>query len=393
MKRIIAIIAAVVLAAGIVAPAARAEVVGALDYSVSTTNVGLTAAGVGSFAVTVPAAAAYGSVEFVVRMPDGAVIDSVGYSLTEANKIGPTSRPSEKDILYFSCYSTEGNIYTEPLTCTINVKYAGSAQTTLVVKEIRQTRIISSGLAVKNEDLLSNKETVINLIPYSVDKPGPPNSSNNTGASPGSGSGVVPTGGQTAEIMDTVTPLAAQPFADVREGDWFYGDVVYMWGNRLMNGTSGDQFSPNSTLTRGMAVTVLYRIENMPAITEPNASFLDVAVGQYYTDAVTWAVNKGIVLGYGDGNFGPNDNVTREQLATLIYRYQRLTGNVPPDTKSEAVFSDGASISDYAREAVGKLVLQGIVYGKPDNLFVPKGSATRAEFAAMLHRLLETAKS
>jgi len=151
-------------------------------------------------------------------------------------------------------------------------------------------------------------------------------------------------------------------------------------------------FSPNATLTRGMVVTVLYRMQGaVPAIANANP-FDDVAEGMWYTDAVKWAAANGIVSGYGNGKFGPNDNITREQMATILLNYQQFTGKFPPDIVADREFSDWNNISDWAKNAVNRLTMQGIISGKPNNLFDPKGEATRAEFAAMMHRFLETIK-
>ncbi|MDR1156723.1 MAG: S-layer homology domain-containing protein, partial [Oscillospiraceae bacterium] len=201
------------------------------------------------------------------------------------------------------------------------------------------------------------------------------------------------TGSVVTEVPETETPLAqAFSFMDVSEDDWFYGDVYYMWENSLMNGTSATRFSPGRTLTRGMAVTVLYRTEGAPDTSELDNPFPDVSVGQYYTEAVIWAADHEIVLGYTDGQFGPDDDITREQMAAILYRYERYAQKVPPDTLEGRVFADESSIGDYAKEAVAKLVTQGIVAGKPNNRFDPRGNATRAEFAAVLHRFMEAVK-
>ena len=156
-----------------------------------------------------------------------------------------------------------------------------------------------------------------------------------------------------------------------------------------MNGTSATLFSPGMTLTRGMVVTVLYRIESEPDVAELDNPFPDVAAGQYYSNAVKWAADKKLVLGYEDGTYRPDRNVTREEFAAILYRYEQYTEKIPTDIADERVFADAGSISEYAKEPVNALVMQGIINGKENNRFDPKGNATRAEFAAMLHRYLE----
>ena len=174
------------------------------------------------------------------------------------------------------------------------------------------------------------------------------------------------------------------PFLDVQPGAWYYNNVVYVYENELMNGTASDRFSPELGVTRGMVVTVLYRLYGVTEVFD--GPFVDVEGGMYYTEAVNWAAANDVAMGYGNNYFGPDDLVTREQLAAIIYRYQQLSGKIPAVKQSELVFIDGDKINEYAIESVYTLVRQGIINGKPGNLFEPQENTTRAEFAAMLHR-------
>jgi len=184
-------------------------------------------------------------------------------------------------------------------------------------------------------------------------------------------------------------------FTDVQSSDWFYSDVGYMVENSLMYGTSSTQFSPNKAITRGMIVTILWRIAGTPDVNSEfgnqNSEFKDVDAGTWYTDAVKWAASNGIVSGYGDGTFGPNDNITREQFAMMLYRYEHVSGRIPVSVADYPAFADGDKISGYATFSVNALVRQGIINGKAGNLFDPQGMATRAESAAMLARFLTAA--
>lgn len=376
MKRLAIALLIVLLSVSLLVPAASAAVTDTLDYSVSATKVTMTADGTGSFDITVPGSTTpYAGVEFVVKMPDGVKISTVNYSLTNVSTMSPEIPPGgqKPNTYYFSCYALE-NKFTAALTCTVNVAYTVSPVTekTLTVVEIKKYTLDGN----KTVDLVSNKTTAVTLAPAG------------SGSSTGTG-----TGGSTT-VPDTDPPLALPfPFTDVAASDWFYNDVLYMWNNSLMDGTSATLFSPNLVLTRGMVVTVLYRHEGKPAVTSLNMPFTDVAAGQWYTDAVKWAADKEIVLGYPDNRFAPNDNVTREQLAAILHRYQAFTKLVPTETVAARVFTDANSISSYAREAVNVLVKQDIIKGKPDGTFNPAGSATRAEFAAMLHRYLASVQS
>jgi hypothetical protein len=174
------------------------------------------------------------------------------------------------------------------------------------------------------------------------------------------------------------------PFTDVKEGDWYYGDVEYAAVNGLFEGTSATTFSPNTPMTRGMLVTVLYRLHGSAAGSSGNP-FSDVPGGQYYTDAVLWAAANGIVEGY-DGKFSPNAPITRQDMAVILLRYAEYAGKQFPVTLQYVTFADDASIADYAANAVKTLYCGGIISGKPGNIFDPKGNATRAEVAAVLHR-------
>jgi hypothetical protein len=182
---------------------------------------------------------------------------------------------------------------------------------------------------------------------------------------------------------------ADNPFIDVKPGDWFYEDMMFVYGRGLFKGTSAAEFSPSAPMTRGMIVTVLYRMASEPAVSGANA-FSDVANGKYYADAIAWAASVGIIDGYGDGLFGPDDNITRQDMAVIFLRYAEYADLELPTVRSYAAFSDDNAISGYARSAIETLHKAGILGGKPGNRLDPKGTATRAEFAAVLHRFIET---
>ena len=180
----------------------------------------------------------------------------------------------------------------------------------------------------------------------------------------------------------------ANPFTDVSEKNWFYGDVMFVYENGLILGTSKTLFSPHGTATRSMMATILWRMEGTPAPKGKN-SFTDVEAGKWYADAITWAAENGIFAGYGKDKFGPDDPITREQLAAIFYRYADykgydLTVKGNPDT-----FKDADKITDYAKTAMQWAVGSGLMKGKSGNLLDPQGTATRAEIAAMLHRFIE----
>lgn len=178
------------------------------------------------------------------------------------------------------------------------------------------------------------------------------------------------------------------PFTDVSGSDWFYNDVRYVYEKGIMDGTGADRFSPNAPLTRAMIVTILYRMAGSPSVSG-SSDFTDVAAGKWFAKAVAWAAANGIVNGYGSGLFGPNDPVTREQLAAILYRYA-VYGGMTAVTLEENLggFADTAQLSAYAIQAMNWAVGQGLINGSGSNL-VPKAQATRAQVAAIIHRYLE----
>lgn len=182
-------------------------------------------------------------------------------------------------------------------------------------------------------------------------------------------------------------PEVKLPFTDVSTSDWFYDDVAFVYKNGLFSGTDSRSFSPNASMTRAMLVTVLYRLEGEPTITG-RSSFTDVRSGAYYEKSVIWAAANGIVTGTDSTSFSPGAKVTREQLAAILYRYAQYR---KLDTDASAKlnsFTDADSVSAYASEALGWAVSEGLINGASGKL-MPKGDATRAQVAAILHRFVK----
>ena len=191
--------------------------------------------------------------------------------------------------------------------------------------------------------------------------------------------------------VDENPNTGANPFTDVSEKDWFYGDVMFVYENGLMLGTSKTLFSPHGTAMRGMMATILWRMEGSPVPKGKN-SFTDVEAGKWYADAITWTAENGIFAGYGKDKFGPDDPITREQLAAIFYRYADYKGYDLTVKGDLDKFKDADKITDYAKTAMQWAVGSGLVKGKSGNLLDPQGTATRAEIAAMLHRFIEKYK-
>ena len=188
--------------------------------------------------------------------------------------------------------------------------------------------------------------------------------------------------------MDENPGTGVNPFTDISEKDWFYGDVMFVYENGLMLGTSKTLFSPHGTAMRGMMATILWRMEGSPVPKGKN-SFTDVEAGKWYADAITWTTENGIFAGYGKDKFGPDDPISREQLAAIFYRYADYKGYDLTVKGNLDKFKDADKITDYAKTAMQWAVGSGLVKGKSGNLLDPQGTATRAEIAAMLHRFIE----
>jgi len=183
----------------------------------------------------------------------------------------------------------------------------------------------------------------------------------------------------------------ALPFTDVKASDWYADAVKYVYEKGMMTGTSETAFSPGKATTRGMVVTVLHRMEGEPAAS--GALFPDVAADSYCAAAVAWASAAGIAEGYPSGSFAPNDPVTRQELAVILYRYIVYKGMPVAPAGDLSAFADMGQVSAYAREAMGWAVGAGIIQGVAKTAIDPNGGATRAQAAVMLMRLDEIRRS
>ena len=195
------------------------------------------------------------------------------------------------------------------------------------------------------------------------------------------------------EPTEPTAPEWKNPFTDVSENDWFFESVKYANENGLMGGTTNTSFAPNEPLTRGMLVTILYRADGEPAVNK-SIPFSDVAANAYYANATIWAQQNGIVNGVTENAFAPDDNITREQIAAIMFRYAKYKGydvSVGEDTNILS-YTDAESISEYAIASMQYAVGSGLMKGKSDSTINPLDNATRAEVAAILQRFIETNK-
>ena len=186
----------------------------------------------------------------------------------------------------------------------------------------------------------------------------------------------------------TVDIVPDMPFKDVKSSDWFYNDVKYVYEKGMMAGTAADVFAPNATTTRAMIVTILYRLEGSPAVTGTNA-FVDVPAGQWYTDAVNWAAANQIVKGTSATTFAPNDSITREQMAAILYRYAQYKGYDVTKKADLSGYSDNSQVSAYAKDALAWANAAKLINGVTNTTLAPQGNATRAQVSAILHRFCD----
>ena len=191
-----------------------------------------------------------------------------------------------------------------------------------------------------------------------------------------------------ATFVETEEPAPAEPFPDVDENDWFYDEVVYVYENGLMNGVENNQFAPNTATNRAMLATILYRLAGQPDVSG-DLPFTDVAAGQWYTDAVLWAAQNGIVNGLGENTFAPMNTLTREQLVTMLYRYAEAKGYDVSASADLSGYPDAGQVQDYAQPAMAWAVAENIIQGMEDGTLKPAGNASRAQIATILMRFCE----
>ncbi|MBQ3757415.1 MAG: S-layer homology domain-containing protein [Oscillospiraceae bacterium] len=188
----------------------------------------------------------------------------------------------------------------------------------------------------------------------------------------------------------SVGATSLHPFSDVVPGSWYEQGVLYAYEKGIMVGTSNTEFSPNADTTRAMIVTILYRLEGSPDV-ESTDAFTDVPADEWYADAVAWAAQEGIVNGYGNGKFGPQDSITRQQLATILCRYTAYKGASVSASGWASSYPDVGSVSAWAVAAMQWAVREGYITGSLINgqvFLLPETSASRAQIAAILTRYL-----
>ena len=233
----------------------------------------------------------------------------------------------------------------------------------------------SAQLTILNRGLETSGISTIPVRSTSDSSSGSSSSGNNSSGNSSSG--------ETVKPADPVV----LPFTDVQEDMWYYSAVQYVYAQGLMAGTTTSTFSPDMSTSRGMIVTILHRLSGSPA--GGSSNFTDVATDMYYADAVAWAAANGVVSGYGDGRFGPNDPITREQAAVILRGYARLNGKSVSAQAALSGFTDAGQISPFALEAMRWTHAEGLINGTSSSTLTPGGTATRAQAAVLLRGFCE----
>ena len=186
--------------------------------------------------------------------------------------------------------------------------------------------------------------------------------------------------------------VSTADLSDVNASDWFYSDVKAVIESGIMKGTGNNNFEPKLAASRAMIVTILYRLENQPAAAS-NMSFKDVAAGSWYSNPVAWASGNGLVSGYPDASFSPNQGITRQELAAVLYRYAQMKGYDVSKSVSIDKFSDSSSVKDWAKKPMSWLNAIGVINGVSDTRLEPEAQTSRAQLASMINRFINNIKS
>ncbi len=178
------------------------------------------------------------------------------------------------------------------------------------------------------------------------------------------------------------------PFTDVKSTDWFYEAAMYAYSKGLIKGISATTFEPNTATSRAMILAILYQMENKPAV-EGNVELSAAITGKWYSNAIMWAAQNGIIKGYGNGEFGPDDKITREQIVTVLYQYAVYKGYKTAALADLSGYTDSSSVSEWARAAMQWAVAEGLINGIGNSSLAPGGTATRAEITVLIYRFIE----
>lgn len=320
------------------------------------------------FDISLNADAAFAGAEFGVMPSDGDVT-LLSCAFLEAVQRESVVKTKKNGCLYFGFFSGT-NKFAPGLypVARLTYSYSGSAQRTIGLKS-------SKIVTIQEENGTTVSDT--SAAPFTVTI----TRSDSKGGGGGSVTPVVPPQPAAQE---------SRYFEDVGENSWYYDAVQYVTEKGLFHGTDEKHFSPDVPLTRAMFATVLYRAEDQPQAAD-QGMFRDVEQNSWYAEGVQWAAENEIVSGYGNGAFGPDRTITREQIAVMLYRYAKLKKmDLSSDAALIGAFPDYAEVSDWSEEAMNWAVSKGILKGTPDGRLNPRGNATRGEAATLIMRFLES---
>jgi hypothetical protein len=318
----------------------------------------------------------YAGIEFGLTLSDEAALTFTDFTLS-GEVAGAVKSPfvTVRGVHYFGFYRASNAFSGRKTVGTLHFTYTGSLPQTITLVELQVVRLDGD-----NEPVGTQRPAPVLTIAVSrasggdpTDPPGPADPPTETlpgDANPPLGGGWV------------------NPYDDVDEGDWFYDEVQYLTENGLMNGVGNSLFAPGEATTRAMPTAILYRYEGEPHA-HCDTVYDDVPTGEWYTDPVTWACENGVVEGYGNGKFAPEELVTREQLVLILYRDAQRQGRSVAAQSSLSAFTDANKVSDWALPAVKWAVQAGLLKGRTATTIEPQGQATRAELAVLFYRYFE----
>lgn len=306
----------------------------------------------------------FAGAEFGLDLPEGVTLTKVDYLDDAVQSAAHTPQVQRDGRTYFGFYQGRNAFQGEYQVARLTFAYTGEEQVDIVLG--------SSSIVTLNEDGTTTGDA--DSAPFTIQV-------TRTGSSSGGSS----SGGSSTHLPDEDIPLGSSPFTDI-SGHWAEDEILRAVELGLFKGTSETTFSPDLSLSRAMLVTVLHRQEGTPEM--PSAGFGDVDQGSWYTKAVDWAAGHSIVNGVGGNRFAPDAPITREQAAVMLFRYASYLGLDTSAAGDLSAYADQDAVSSWAREAMGWAVQQGLIQGTGEWLLAPQGTATRAQTAVLLLRLL-----
>ncbi len=329
-----------------------------------------------SFDLTLHVDRDFAGAEFGIKVSDGSIIDEVtldnGIKSVSSDLVTPQT--VKNGVRYFG-FTDKVNVFKsgDYKVATIKGTYEGTSPVKVTLESSKIVYI--DGTASIGDSSAAPFEVVLSR------------SSSSSGDSGRSSGGSGSSGKSDPENPPVSTPAKPMQFNDVSPNDWFYNDIKNAYDLKLMNGISENSFSPHAPTQRCMILTILYRLENTPAVKSP-APFSDVATTEYYSDAIAWAVEIGLAKGYSDKTFKPSQPISRQDLAVFLYRYAQYKGYDVSNTAALSKFSDSKNIGDWAISAMSWCNASGIINGTTNTALEPSGNATRAQLAAMFTRFV-----